>query len=102
LVFILTRRHAVHNQVAFMAEKFLDKHTTNILARILEPQYNGSIGRAAAWADAYAHTTEGRFSYQWHWIDSSDNVGITDLLSRRLLIVTASQTMQHVLQPRLH
>lgn len=40
---------------------------------ILEPQYNGSIGRAAAWADSYAHTKEGAFSYQWHWIDANDN-----------------------------
>ncbi|KAF2494192.1 nuclease PA3 [Lophium mytilinum] len=63
----------VHNQVGFMAEKFLSPYTTSILAKILEPEYQGSIGRAAAWADAYAHTAEGRFSYQWHWIDSSDN-----------------------------
>lgn len=55
-----------------MAEQFLTPHTTAILSHILEPQYNASIGRAAAWADAYAHTDEGRFSYQWHWIDSHD------------------------------
>ncbi|KAH7394541.1 S1/P1 nuclease [Pyrenochaeta sp. MPI-SDFR-AT-0127] len=63
----------VHNQIGFMAEKFLTPHTTAILSEILEPQYNGSVGRAAAWADAYAHTAEGRFSYQWHWIDTHDN-----------------------------
>ncbi|ORY16643.1 nuclease PA3 [Clohesyomyces aquaticus] len=63
----------VHNQIGFMAEKFLNPYTTSVLQQILEPQYNGSIGRAAAWADAYAHTDEGAFSYQWHWIDSSDN-----------------------------
>ncbi|OCK85887.1 phospholipase C/P1 nuclease, partial [Lepidopterella palustris CBS 459.81] len=62
----------VHNQIGFMAEKFLDPYTTSILQQILEPQYNGSIGRAAAWADAYAHTKEGAFSYQWHWIDTRD------------------------------
>lgn len=55
-----------------MAEQFLNPYTASILEQILEPQYNGSIGRAAAWADAYAHTDEGRFSYQWHWIDSHD------------------------------
>lgn len=55
-----------------MAEQFLEPSTTSILEQILEPQYNGSIGRAAAWADGYAHTDEGRFSYQWHWIDSHD------------------------------
>ncbi|KAF2864870.1 phospholipase C/P1 nuclease domain-containing protein [Massariosphaeria phaeospora] len=62
----------VHNQIGFMAETFLHPHTTSILRTILEPQYNGSIGRAAAWADGFAHTDEGRFSYQWHWIDAHD------------------------------
>jgi hypothetical protein len=56
-----------------MAETFFTPETTSILADILEPQYNGSVGRAAAWADGYAHTSEGRFSYQWHWIDTHDH-----------------------------
>jgi hypothetical protein len=64
----------VHNQIGFMAETFLNPYTIGVLRNILEPQYEGSIGRAAAWADAYAHTAEGRFSYQWHWIDSDDKV----------------------------
>jgi hypothetical protein len=55
-----------------MAEQFLEPRTVSVLEHILEPQYNGSIGRAAAWADGYAHTDEGRFSYQWHWIDAHD------------------------------
>ena len=55
-----------------MAETFIRPETRSILAEIIEPQYNGSIGRGAAWADGYAHTTEGRFSYQWHWIDTHD------------------------------
>ncbi|KAF4302128.1 S1/P1 nuclease [Botryosphaeria dothidea] len=63
----------VHQQIGFMAEKFLTDYTTSVLAQILEPEYNGSIGSAAAWADAYAHTDEGAFSYQWHWIDSADD-----------------------------
>ncbi|KAJ4358227.1 uncharacterized protein N0V89_002807 [Didymosphaeria variabile] len=41
-----------------MAEQFLEPYTVSVLANILEPQYNGSIGRAAAWADGYAHTDE--------------------------------------------
>lgn len=63
----------VHNQIGFMAEEFLNPYTTSVLRKILEPQYNGSIGRAAAWADAYAHTSEGHFSYFWHWIDTYDS-----------------------------
>ncbi|KAF1988576.1 nuclease PA3 [Aulographum hederae CBS 113979] len=62
----------VHNQIGFMAEHFLSLQTTEVLEQVLEPQYGGSIGRAAAWADSYAHTEEGSFSYQWHWIDSHD------------------------------
>ncbi|RDI79301.1 putative D-xylulose reductase A [Venturia inaequalis] len=62
----------VHNQIGFMAETFLSPYTLGVLRNILEPQYEGSIGRGASWADAYAHTAEGRFSYQWHWIDSDD------------------------------
>jgi hypothetical protein len=64
----------VHQQIGFMAEEFLNPYAIGIFRNILEPWYNGSIGRAAAWADGYAHTDEGRFSYQWHWIDSEDNV----------------------------
>ncbi|KAH7052193.1 nuclease PA3 [Macrophomina phaseolina] len=63
----------VHQQIGFTAEKFLTGYTSSILAQILELEYNGSIGNAAAWADAYAHTDEGAFSYQWHWIDSADD-----------------------------
>ncbi|KAH9863879.1 hypothetical protein J1614_009811, partial [Plenodomus biglobosus] len=63
----------VHNQIGFMAEQFFEPETKAVLAELLEPKYNGSVGRAAAWADAYAHTAEGRFSYQWHWIDTHDN-----------------------------
>jgi hypothetical protein len=55
-----------------MAETFFTPKTTSILSQILEPLYNESVGRAAAWADGYAHTAEGRFSYQWHWIDTHD------------------------------
>ncbi|KAF1954667.1 nuclease PA3 [Byssothecium circinans] len=76
LIFLLTSASAwstdVHNQIGFMAETFLTPDTTALLIHLLEPQYNSSIGRAAAWADAYAHTDEGRFSYQWHWIDAHD------------------------------
>lgn len=39
----------VHNQIGFMAETFFTPETTQTLARLLEPQYNGSVGRAAAW-----------------------------------------------------
>ncbi|KAF2735786.1 phospholipase C/P1 nuclease [Polyplosphaeria fusca] len=56
-----------------MAEEFINPYTSTILGHVLEPQYNGSIGRAAAWADAFAHTSEGRYSYPWHFIDTEDD-----------------------------
>lgn len=62
----------MHQQIGFGAEQFLTPEAKSIIHNILEPKYNGSIGRAGAWADDYAHTHEGAFSYQWHWIDSAD------------------------------
>ncbi|PGG97785.1 hypothetical protein AJ79_09083 [Helicocarpus griseus UAMH5409] len=62
----------IHNQIAFMAESFLTPQTTEVIKHILEPEYEGSIGRAGAWADAYAHTDEGEYSSTWHYIDSAD------------------------------
>ncbi|KKZ60849.1 hypothetical protein EMCG_04439 [[Emmonsia] crescens] len=63
----------VHNQIAFMAESFLTPQTTRIIKHILEPQYDGSIGRAAAWADEYGHTDEGKYSSTWHYINPADS-----------------------------
>ncbi|KAH0363913.1 phospholipase C/P1 nuclease, partial [Aureobasidium melanogenum] len=62
----------VHQQIGYSAEHLLTPTTKSILYQLLEPKYNNSIGLAAAWADDYAHTPSGAFSYQWHWIDSAD------------------------------
>lgn len=64
----------VHNQIGFLAERFLTPETTAVISSILEPEYNGSIGRAAAWADSYRGTPEGNYTSTWHYIDSSDDV----------------------------
>lgn len=92
----------VHNQIGFAAEHFLEPYTRAVLSRILEPQYNGSIGRAASWADDYAWTAEGAFSFQWHWIDSADNV--RDCIRWRLgrlevKALAAAGLLQPLLQP---
>ncbi|OJD21781.1 hypothetical protein ACJ73_06876 [Blastomyces percursus] len=63
----------VHNQIGFMAESFLNPQTNRIIKHILEPQYDGSIGRAAAWADEYGRTGEGKYSSTWHYINPADN-----------------------------
>lgn len=62
----------VHNQIGFMAEKFLSHDTQKIISKILDPTYSNSIGRAAAWADSYRKTPEGTYTSQWHYIDSLD------------------------------
>lgn len=71
-LWLLTQHSDVHQQIGHSAEHFLTTTTKSVLYQILEPIYNNSIGLAAAWADDYAHTTQGAFSYQWHWIDSAD------------------------------
>ncbi|KAF2272067.1 nuclease PA3 [Westerdykella ornata] len=94
----------VHNQIGFMAEQFLHAETIAVVEEILEPQYNGSIGRAAAWADAYAHTDEGRFSYQWHWITTHDsapktcNLNYTDDCSPGGCVVSAIANQTEILK----
>lgn len=63
----------VHNQIGFMAEKFLSRSASSLLqTQILEAKYNQSIGRAAAWADSYRKEPGGEYSSQWHYIDSLD------------------------------
>lgn len=42
-----------------------------MLTQILEPEYQGSVGRAAAWADTVSRTTA-PYSYGWHWISARD------------------------------
>lgn len=64
----------VHQQIGFLAETFLSPETTAVVSSLLEPEYKGSIGRAAAWADSYRGTLEGAYTSTWHYIDSSDNV----------------------------
>ncbi|KAF1914105.1 phospholipase C/P1 nuclease domain-containing protein [Ampelomyces quisqualis] len=60
----------VHNQIGHLATALLSPSTTTLLTSLLS---NTTLGAAASWADAYAHTPEGHFSYQWHWIDTHDN-----------------------------
>lgn len=94
----------VHNQIGFMAETFLTPKASSILGELLEPQYNRSIGRAAAWADGYAHTAEGRFSYQWHWIDTHDwapqhcRLNYTNDCARGGCVVSAIANQTHILR----
>jgi hypothetical protein len=62
----------VHNQIGYMADQLLNGNTQYMLSQILEPEYRGSVGRCAAWADTVSRTTA-PYSYGWHWISARDN-----------------------------
>ena len=65
----------VHNQIGYVADRLVRPETQYMLSQILEPEYGGSIGRAAAWADGVArgdHATA-PYSYTWHWISARDD-----------------------------
>lgn len=57
----------VHNQIAFVAEKLLLPRTLNITGALLDPKWNQSIGRAAAWADT-VRKDYAPYSYNWHFV----------------------------------
>ena len=62
----------VHNQIGYIADKLLTPKTKWMVGEILEPEYNGSVGRAASWADTVSRTTA-KYSYGWHWISAQDD-----------------------------
>lgn len=62
----------VHNQIGYVTDQLLNNGARYILSNILEPEYGGSIGKAAAWADTVSRTTA-KYSYGWHWISAKDN-----------------------------
>ena len=55
-----------------MAEIFLSDATKTMAAQILEPHYQGSIGRAAGWADTVRKNPY-PYSAGWHYISAKDN-----------------------------
>lgn len=61
----------VHNQIGYVADQLLNPNTKHMLTSILEPEYEGSIGKCAAWADTVSKTTA-PYSYNWHWISARD------------------------------
>lgn len=62
----------VHNQIGFMAEQLINDATREMIAHVLEPEYQGSLGRAGAWADTVRRTTHS-YSYYWHFISARDS-----------------------------
>lgn len=62
----------VHNQIGFVAERFLSTNTRWMISQILPSEYNNSIGLAASWADTVSRTSA-KYSYNWHWISAQDD-----------------------------
>lgn len=61
----------IHNQIGYMADQLITPQARYMIQNILEPEYQGSLGRAAAWADTVSRTTA-KYSYGWHWISARD------------------------------
>lgn len=61
----------VHNQIGYVADQLLTNNAKYMIRGILEPEYEGSVGRAASWADTVSRTTA-KYSYVWHWISARD------------------------------
>lgn len=62
----------VHNQIGFMADEMIGGAARDMVASILEPEYGGSLGRAAGWADTIRRGPYA-YSYTWHFISARDN-----------------------------
>lgn len=62
----------VHNQLGYVTDQLLNSNTKYMVAQILEAEYQGSVGRAASWADSVSRTTH-PYSYNWHWISGHDD-----------------------------
>ncbi|KAK6207117.1 hypothetical protein LQW54_007434 [Pestalotiopsis sp. IQ-011] len=62
----------VHNQIGFMADEMISNAARDMVASILEPEYEGSLGRAAGWADTIRRGPYA-YSYTWHFISARDN-----------------------------
>ncbi|KAH6647125.1 S1/P1 nuclease-domain-containing protein [Truncatella angustata] len=62
----------VHNQIGFMADAIISPATRVMVSQILEPEYQGSLGRAGAWADTVRKAPH-PYSYSWHYISAKDD-----------------------------
>jgi hypothetical protein len=65
LPFSAAWNRGVHQQIGFLAESFLNTETTAIVSG-LRSELNGSVGRAAAWADSFRDTPDGNYTSREH------------------------------------
>ncbi|THU97421.1 nuclease Le3 [Dendrothele bispora CBS 962.96] len=61
-----------HQAVGYIAMEFLNPTATDFVKSTLGPEYNGSLGVAAAWADSARRTPEYKWSTELHFVDVED------------------------------
>ena len=59
-----------HKATAMLATRLLSRPAAREIRSLLQSQ---SLMTVSTWADYYAHTSEGRYSASWHWIDARDS-----------------------------
>lgn len=63
----------IHQQIGFMADLLISPTTRFAVANLLEPEYNGTLGLAAGWADNVRKDPLYSYSYVWHFISARDD-----------------------------
>ena len=62
-----------HQVVALIAQNYVSSQTASFVQNILGSTSDTYMADVATWADSYKFTSEGAFSYDYHFIDAEDN-----------------------------
>lgn len=62
-----------HEAVAYIAQNFVTSDTKQFCQNVLGDTTTSYLANAATWADSYRYTTEGSYSYPYHFIDANDS-----------------------------
>ncbi|KAK7464100.1 hypothetical protein VKT23_006262 [Stygiomarasmius scandens] len=63
-----------HSAVGYIAMEFLNPTATEFVKSTLGPDYNGSLGVAATWADSVRRTPEYKWSAGYHFVDAEGDI----------------------------
>jgi hypothetical protein len=62
-----------HETIAYMAQDYVKSSTKTFVEDILSIKNSSYMASVSTWADSYRYTTEGAFSYPYHFIDANDS-----------------------------
>lgn len=62
-----------HETIAYIAQSYVSASTRSYIEGVLSISNSSYMASVATWADAYRYTTEGAFSYPYHFIDANDS-----------------------------